>query len=216
MKAFSYQARRLARARRRRRGQARRQNHRRRHQPARPDEVAGRDADAAGRYQPAAARQDRGHFRTAACGRRAGAQQRSCGRPARAAALRRAEPRACWPAPARSCATRPPPAATCCSERAAIYFYDITKPCNKRAPGSGCAALAGFNRIHAILGASDAVHRHPSVRHGGGDAGARRQGGDGQRRGRAPASFRSPNFIAFPATPRRSRRRSSRAKSSPR
>jgi xanthine dehydrogenase YagS FAD-binding subunit len=35
------------------------------------------------------------------------------------------------------------------------YFYDITKPCNKRSPGSGCAALGGFNRIHAILGASD-------------------------------------------------------------
>jgi xanthine dehydrogenase YagS FAD-binding subunit len=35
------------------------------------------------------------------------------------------------------------------------YFYEITKPCNKRSPGSGCAALAGFNRIHAILGASD-------------------------------------------------------------
>jgi xanthine dehydrogenase YagS FAD-binding subunit len=35
------------------------------------------------------------------------------------------------------------------------YFYDVTKPCNKRDPGSGCAALEGFNRIHAILGASD-------------------------------------------------------------
>jgi xanthine dehydrogenase YagS FAD-binding subunit len=35
------------------------------------------------------------------------------------------------------------------------YFYDVTKPCNKRSPGSGCAALAGFNRIHAILGTSD-------------------------------------------------------------
>src|SRR6201995_2810983 len=35
------------------------------------------------------------------------------------------------------------------------YFYDVTKPCNKRAPGSGCAALGGFNRIHAVLGASD-------------------------------------------------------------
>jgi xanthine dehydrogenase YagS FAD-binding subunit len=35
------------------------------------------------------------------------------------------------------------------------YFYDITKPCNKREPGSGCSALAGFNRIHAILGTSD-------------------------------------------------------------
>jgi xanthine dehydrogenase YagS FAD-binding subunit len=35
------------------------------------------------------------------------------------------------------------------------YFYDITMPCNKRNPGSGCAALGGFNRMHAILGASD-------------------------------------------------------------
>ena len=35
------------------------------------------------------------------------------------------------------------------------YFYDVTKPCNKREPGSGCSALGGFNRIHAILGASD-------------------------------------------------------------
>ncbi|HET7164944.1 MAG TPA: FAD binding domain-containing protein, partial [Pseudolabrys sp.] len=35
------------------------------------------------------------------------------------------------------------------------YFYDVTKPCNKRNPGSGCAALAGFNRIHAILGTSE-------------------------------------------------------------
>jgi xanthine dehydrogenase YagS FAD-binding subunit len=43
------------------------------------------------------------------------------------------------------------------------YFYDVTKPCNKRAPGSGCAALAGFNRIHAILGASDhCIATHPS------------------------------------------------------
>ena len=35
------------------------------------------------------------------------------------------------------------------------YFYDVTKPCNKRSPGSGCAALAGLNRIHAIFGTSD-------------------------------------------------------------
>src|SRR5271167_2698351 len=43
------------------------------------------------------------------------------------------------------------------------YFYDITKPCNKRDPGSGCAALAGFNRIHAVLGASeDCIAVHPS------------------------------------------------------
>jgi xanthine dehydrogenase YagS FAD-binding subunit len=43
------------------------------------------------------------------------------------------------------------------------YFYDVTKPCNKRNPGSGCAALEGFNRIHAILGTSDhCIATHPS------------------------------------------------------
>jgi xanthine dehydrogenase YagS FAD-binding subunit len=35
------------------------------------------------------------------------------------------------------------------------YFYDTALPCNKRAPGSGCAAIEGYNRIHAILGASE-------------------------------------------------------------
>lgn len=43
------------------------------------------------------------------------------------------------------------------------YFTDVSKPCNKRVPGSGCAALDGQNRIHAILGASDAcIATHPS------------------------------------------------------
>jgi xanthine dehydrogenase YagS FAD-binding subunit len=43
------------------------------------------------------------------------------------------------------------------------YFYDTTKPCNKRTPGTGCAALGGFNRVHAILGVSDhCIASHPS------------------------------------------------------
>ncbi|WP_327318941.1 FAD binding domain-containing protein [Streptomyces sp. NBC_01235] len=43
------------------------------------------------------------------------------------------------------------------------YFRDVTADCNKREPGSGCAALHGFNRTHAILGTSDAcVATHPS------------------------------------------------------
>ncbi|QNS07653.1 FAD binding domain-containing protein [Streptomyces xanthii] len=43
------------------------------------------------------------------------------------------------------------------------YFTDVTKPCNKRNPGSGCPALAGEHRNAAILGASDAcVAVHPS------------------------------------------------------
>jgi len=35
------------------------------------------------------------------------------------------------------------------------YFYDTTKPCNKRVPGSGCAALEGLNRMNAVIGVSD-------------------------------------------------------------
>ncbi len=34
------------------------------------------------------------------------------------------------------------------------YFYDTTMPCNKRAPGTGCGAMEGYNRMHAIFGAS--------------------------------------------------------------
>lgn len=35
------------------------------------------------------------------------------------------------------------------------YFYDVNTPCNKREPGSGCSAIGGYNRIHAILGHSE-------------------------------------------------------------
>ena len=43
------------------------------------------------------------------------------------------------------------------------YFTDPTYPCNKREPGSGCPALDGFNRIHAILGESEqCIATHPS------------------------------------------------------
>ena len=44
-----------------------------------------------------------------------------------------------------------------------FYFYNLDTPCNKRDPGSGCSALEGINRIHAILGASSAcIAVHPS------------------------------------------------------
>ena len=43
------------------------------------------------------------------------------------------------------------------------YFYDTAAGCNKRNPGSGCSAIGGINRLHAILGASDAcIAVHPS------------------------------------------------------
>lgn len=44
-----------------------------------------------------------------------------------------------------------------------VYFQDVSTPCNKRAPGSGCAALHGYQRYHAILGGSPGcVATHPS------------------------------------------------------
>lgn len=43
------------------------------------------------------------------------------------------------------------------------YFYDTTMPCNKRVPGSGCGAIGGYNRMHAIFGTSEScIAVHPS------------------------------------------------------
>ncbi len=43
------------------------------------------------------------------------------------------------------------------------YFYDTNQPCNKRAPGSGCGAIGGVNRQHAVIGVSDScIATHPS------------------------------------------------------
>lgn len=44
-----------------------------------------------------------------------------------------------------------------------LYFYDTATPCNKREPGSGCSAMHGINRMHAILGTSEhCIATHPS------------------------------------------------------
>jgi xanthine dehydrogenase YagS FAD-binding subunit len=44
-----------------------------------------------------------------------------------------------------------------------FYFYDTTTPCNKREPGTGCSAIGGINRMHAILGTSEhCIATHPS------------------------------------------------------
>jgi xanthine dehydrogenase YagS FAD-binding subunit len=43
------------------------------------------------------------------------------------------------------------------------YFYDTNQPCNKRQPGSGCAAIGGINRQHAVIGSSEAcIATNPS------------------------------------------------------
>lgn len=65
------------------------------------------------------------------------------------------------------------------------YFYDTATPCNKRTPGSGCSAIGGANRIHAILGASEqCIATHPSdmcVAMAVLDATVRVTGSDGER-----------------------------------
>lgn len=65
------------------------------------------------------------------------------------------------------------------------YFTDTTMPCNKRSPGSGCAAIDGYNRIHAILGTSEhCIATHPSdmcVALAALDAVVRVQGAKGER-----------------------------------
>ena len=44
-----------------------------------------------------------------------------------------------------------------------VYFQDVTTPCNKRTPGTGCSAIGGYTRYHAILGASEqCIAAHPS------------------------------------------------------
>ena len=43
------------------------------------------------------------------------------------------------------------------------YFYDMAQACNKRTPGTGCSAMQGYNRLHAVLGTSDqCIATHPS------------------------------------------------------
>ncbi|WP_433887419.1 FAD binding domain-containing protein [Streptomyces sp. CA-111067] len=66
-----------------------------------------------------------------------------------------------------------------------VYFQDVTTPCNKREPGSGCSAVGGWTRNHAILGASEhCVAVHPSdmaVAMAALDARVRVLGPDGER-----------------------------------
>lgn len=65
------------------------------------------------------------------------------------------------------------------------YFYDTAAPCNKRVAGSGCGAIGGLTRIHAILGASEqCIATHPSdmcVALAALDAQVRVSGPDGER-----------------------------------
>ena len=96
------------------------------------------------------------------------------------------------------------------------YFYDTNQPCNKRNPGSGCAAIGGFSRAHAVLGVSEnCIATQPS------DMAVAMMALDATiETVRADGSSRSipdrPSSTAHPATPRSSKPCSRRANSSPR
>jgi len=66
-----------------------------------------------------------------------------------------------------------------------LYFYDTSTPCNKREPGTGCSAIDGVNRMHAILGTSEqCIAVHPSdmcVALAALDASVRVTGAEGER-----------------------------------
>lgn len=73
------------------------------------------------------------------------------------------------------------------------YFYDVAMPCNKREPGTGCGALEGINRMHAVFGwSNDCVAVHPSdmcVALVALDAVVKVQGTDGRERSIPFANF---------------------------
>ena len=140
-----------------------RQVHRRRHQPARPDEAADRDADAPDRRQRPRAEQDRADGGRRPAHRRAGAQHRSRRRRRACAATTACSSRALLAGASGQLRNQATTAGNLLQRTRCPYFYDTNLPCNKRVPGSGCSALGGFSRQHAIVGASDAcIATHPS------------------------------------------------------
>jgi xanthine dehydrogenase YagS FAD-binding subunit len=77
-----------------------------------------------------------------------------------------------------------------------VYFQDVTTPCNKREPGSGCSAIGGYTRYHAILGASEScVATHPS------DLAVALAALDAEVRVLGPAGERTVPFVALHRLP---------------
>ena len=69
----------------------------------------------------------------------------------------------CWPGASGQLRNKATTGGNLLQRTRCYYFYDTAMPCNKRDPGSGCAAMDGVNRIHAILGASEhCIATHPS------------------------------------------------------
>ena len=180
-----------------------REIHRRRHQPDRPDEGRCRAPDAADRHLAPAAQERRGDGGGRLADRRAGAELR----PRLSSAGRAALSAACERDPGgrvgSSCATWRRPAAISCSGRAAPISTTPRRPATSASPAAAARRVEGLNRMHAILGASEAcIAVHPSdmcvaLR------GARRHGAC-DRAGRASARIAFADFHRLPGdTPQR-------------
>ncbi len=91
------------------------------------------------------------------------------------------------------------------------YFYDTNLPCNKRNPGSGCSALEGVSRQHAVIGVERRLHRHASQRHGRRHARTGCHGGDRAAEWRCATDSHREVSPASRRLHRTSRRRCSRA-----
>ncbi len=164
MKPFTYERATLAgRSRGGRGAHARRQVHRRRHQPARPDEARDRDAGASDRRERP--RRSTGSKPTPEGGLRIGALVRNTDLAADARVRRDygVLSRALLAGASGQLRNKATTAGNLLQRTRCPYFYDTNQPCNKRKPGSGCAAIGGFSRQHAVVGASDAcIATHPS------------------------------------------------------
>jgi xanthine dehydrogenase YagS FAD-binding subunit len=213
MRAFTYERATIAsRPRPKRLRPIRRQIHRRRHQPARSDEARDRDADSSDRRQRSRPRQDRA---TPEGGLRIGALVRNTDLAADERVRRDygVLSRALGAGASGQLRNKATTAGNLLQRTRCPYFYDTNQPCNKRQPGSGCSAIGGFSRQHAVVGTSEAcIATHPSdmaIAMRALDAVVETVKADGRR-----ARFRSPSFIACPATRRISRPCSNAASSS--
>ena len=124
-------------------------------------------ADASGRHQPPAACRRSRSRPTAGCG---SAPWLATPTSPPTTRVRTRYPRAlrrrCWPAPRAQLRNMATTGGNLLQRTRCPYFYDTATPCNKRTPGSGCAALGGLQPHPRDPRRERRLHRHPSVGHG--------------------------------------------------
>ena len=136
---------------------------RRRHHARRPDEAQRRSAGAGGRHQPPAARQHRAPAGWRTENRRHRAQLRARAASASCSSITPCLSQAILAGASAQLRNRATTAGNLLQRTRCVYFRDTAMPCNKREPGTGCAAIDGHNRNLAILGTSEhCIANNPS------------------------------------------------------